>query len=297
MLTVNQIYLGDCLEVMQSFPDNSIDFILCDLPYGATSCGWDNPIPLNDYVVIGDKRFDEKEYLDFAYKSKIVYSDAIEFFKSTCQPGLWSHYKRIIKPNGAIALFGQEPFSSRLRSSNIKDYKFDWYWEKERLTNISQVKKRAGKTIETISMFYAKQPTYNPQMTIYNGPLRTNKVKNGKLGKLTDSKEKKALEYHDTGFRYPTQLLHFQRDILKCHLHETQKPVALLEYLVKTYTNEGEVVMDNCMGSGSTGVACMQTNRKFIGIENDEKIFNIAKERLQAIGCPLQTITNPALAV
>lgn len=144
-------------------------------------------------------------------------------------------------------------------------------------------------------MFYAKQPTYNPQMTKYEGPLRTNKVRNGRLGKLTDAQEKKAYEYHDTGFRYPTQLLHFQRDILKSHLHDTQKPVALCEFLVKTYTNEGEVVLDNCMGSGSTGVACIKNNRKFIGVENNETIFNIAKVRLEALGKPLQILTEPTL--
>ena len=238
MISIKQ---GDCLELMKEIQDNSIDMILCDLPYGTTACKWDDVIP-----------FDK----------------------------LWEQYERITKDNGAIVLFGQEPFSSLLRISNLKTYKYDWYWEKERLTNISQVKRRAGKTVETISVFYKKQPTYNPQMSIYTGPKRTNKVKNGKLGILTDNQNKKVYEYKDNGLRYPTQILKFQRDCLTCNLHPTQKPVALLEYLIKTYTNEKETVLDNSMGSGSTGVACQNTNRNFIGFELDEHYFQIAKERL-----------------
>ena len=234
---------GDCLEVMKDIPNGSVDMILCDLPYGTTKCSWDITIP-----------FDK----------------------------LWEQYNRIIKDDGAVVLFGNEPFSSTLRMSNIKDYKYDWYWEKERLTNIAQVKKRAGKTVETISVFYKKQCTYNPQMTVYTGAPRTNKVKNGKLGKLVDDAEKKVYEYHDNGLRYPTQVLKFQRDCLKSNLHPTQKPVALLEYLIKTYTNDGELILDSCMGSGTTGVACLNTNRNFIGIELDENYFNIAQTRINS---------------
>ncbi len=227
---------------MSNIQDKSIDMILCDLPYGTTSCVWDSIIPFNI---------------------------------------LWDAYNRIIKDNGAICLFGQEPFASQLRLSNLKMYKYDWYWEKERLTNISQVKRRAGKTIETISVFYKKQPTYNPQMTIYTGKPRVNKVKNGKMGYLIDSQEKTIKEYVDTGLRYPTQLIKFQRDCLKSNLHPTQKPVALLEYLIKTFTNAGDIVLDNCMGSGSTGIACINTNRNFIGMELDNTYFNIAKDRME----------------
>ena len=236
------LYNGDCLEIMKDIQDNSIDCIICDLPYGTTSCSWDVIIP-----------FDK----------------------------LWEQYNRIIKDNGVIILFGQEPFSSLVRLSNLKDYKYDIYWEKERLTNINQVKKRVGKTIETISIFYKKQCTYNPQMIKYDGKPRTNKVKDGKLGKLTDTNEKKVFEYHDTGYRYPTQVWRFKRDCLKSNLHPTQKPLALVEELVKTFTNEGDLVLDNTMGSGTTGVACKRLNRDFIGIEKDEKYFEIAKERIE----------------
>lgn len=236
------LYNGDCLELMKNISDNSVDCIICDLPYGTTSCSWDIIIP-----------FDK----------------------------LWEQYNRIIKNNGAIVLFGQEPFSSLVRCSNLKDYKYDIYWEKERLTNINQVKRRVGKTVETISVFYKKQCTYNPQMIKYDGKPRTNKVKNGTLGKLTDTNEKKVFEYHDTGYRYPTQVWRFKRDCLKSNLHPTQKPLALVEELVKTFTNVGDVVLDNCMGSGTTGVACKRLNRNFIGIEKDEKYFKIAKERIE----------------
>ena len=232
---------GDCLELMKEIPDKSIDMILCDLPYGTTACKWDVVIPFEP---------------------------------------LWEQYNRIIKDNGAIALFGQEPFSSSLRLSNVDNYKYDIYWEKERLTNINQVKKRVGKTIETISVFYKKQCTYNPQMVKYDGKPRTNKVKNGKMGTLTDQQKKKVFEYKDTGWRYPTQVWKFQRDCLTSNLHPTQKPIALLEELIKTFTNEGETVLDNCMGSGSTGVACINTNRNFIGYELNEKYFEIADRRL-----------------
>ena len=138
-----KLYNGDCLEIMEQIPNKSIDMVLCDLPYGTTNCYWDIIIPFEN---------------------------------------LWKQYNRIIKDNGAVVLFGQEPFSSYLRISNIKDYKNDLYWEKERLTNIQQVKRRPGKTIETISVFYNKQPTYNPQMNKHEGPLRSNKVKNGRIG-------------------------------------------------------------------------------------------------------------------
>lgn len=235
------LYNGDCLDIMKNIPNKSIDCIICDLPYGTTSCPWDIIIP-----------FDK----------------------------LWEQYNRIIKDNGAIILFGQEPFSSLLRSSNLKDYKYDIYWEKERLTNINQVKRRVGKTVETISVFYKKQCTYNPQMIKYDGQLRSNKVKNGTLGKLIDENKKKVFEYHDTGYRYPTQVWKFQRDCLKSNLHPTQKPLALLEELVKTFSNEGDMILDNTMGSGTTGVACIQLHRNFVGIEKDKLYFDIAKKRL-----------------
>ena len=237
-----KLWQGDCLELMKNIPDKSVDMILCDLPYGTTKCKWDILIPL------------EK---------------------------LWCEYLRISKSNACIALFGQEPFSSILRLSNLKMYKYDIYWEKERLTNINQVKRRVGKTVETISIFYNKQCTYNPQMLEHKGKPVSNKVKNGKLGKLTDDKTKPVKEYIDTGLRYPTQVWKFQRDCLINNLHPTQKPLALIETLIRTFSNEGDLVLDNCMGSGTTGVACKNINRCFIGMELNEDYFKIAKQRIE----------------
>lgn len=240
MVNIN-LMNGDCLELMKAIPDGSVDLVLTDPPYGTTACKWDSIIPLEP---------------------------------------MWEQLKRVIKPNGAIVLFGQEPFSSALRLSSPKWYKYDWYWEKERITNIAQVKKRAGKVIENISIFYSKQPTYNPQMVKYEGKKRSNKVKDGRMGKLIDNTNKKVIEYNDTGWRYPTQVLKYKRDILTSNLHPTQKPVALMEYLIRTYTNEGETVLDFTMGSGTTGVACVNTNRNFIGIELDKDYFEIAQDRI-----------------
>ena len=237
-----ELWHGDCLELMKNIPDKNIDCIITDLPYNLTSCSWDIIIPFDD---------------------------------------MWKQLKRIAKPASPIILFGQEPFASELRMSNLKDYKYDIYWEKERLTNIQQVKRRVGKTVETISVFYEKQPIYNPQMIKYEGKPRSNKVKDGVIGKLSDNKEHKVTEYIDTGWRYPTQVWKFQRDCLKSNLHPTQKPVALLEELIKTFSNEGDTILDFTMGSGSTGVACKNLNRKFIGIELDDTYFEIAKERIE----------------
>jgi DNA modification methylase len=237
---------GDCLIEMQNIPDKSVDMICTDLPYGTTDLQWDTVIP-----------FDQ----------------------------MWKELNRIIKDNGAIVLFGQEPFSSALRMSNVKNYKYDCYWQKERPTNIFQLKNRFGKVIETISIFYKKQPKYNPQKTEYNGKLQNNKVgKNGSFSILIDREKTKPYNYRDDRTRYPLQLIKINRDTIGVkgkNLHPTQKPVALCEYLIKTFTDECDTVLDFTMGSGTTGVACKNLNRNFIGIEMDDKYFEIAKNRIE----------------
>ena len=221
-----------------------VDCIITDLPYGTTPCPWDVIIPFED---------------------------------------MWECINKIIKPNGAVVLFGQEPFSSLLRVSNIKNYKYDWIWKKERLTNVFQVKRRPGKVVENISVFYKKQPTYNPQKTKHEGLLRSNKIGDKAGFSITQSSggSLKPTEYIDDGTRYPLQIIECNRDSMyDTKFHPTQKPVSLLEYLVKTYTNEGETVLDFTMGSGSTGVACKNLNRKFIGIELNEEYYNISHKRI-----------------
>ena len=235
-----ELMQGDCLEKMKDIPDRSIDMILCDLPYGTTACKWDVVIPFAP---------------------------------------LWEQYKRIIQDHGAIVLFGSEPFSSFLRCSNLQMYKYDLYWKKEKPTNFFQLKKRFGKSTENILVFYQKQPTYNPQKVKHEGKLVTNKPK-GNHNSIVAGINKKVLPYADDGTRYPNDILEFRREVLGTTMHPTQKPVALLEYLVKTYTLEGETVLDNTMGSGSTGITCENLNRNFIGIELDPDYFKIAEKRI-----------------
>ena len=243
-----QLYLGDCLEIMKTIEDDSIDCVICDPPYGTTPINWDTVIPFER---------------------------------------LWKEYNRIVKPNGAIIIFSQEPFATYLRMSNIKDYKYDWYWEKERLTNVFQIKKRCGKTVENIVVFYKQQCTYNPQKTEHLGKKVTNKIGKNARWSVTQAgytPTTKPFEYEDDGTRYPTQVLRFNRDNPRKRVHPTQKPLDLLAYLVRTYTNEGDLVLDNCMGSGSTGVACKQEHRRFIGIEKEKEYFDIAKTRMEVEG-------------
>lgn len=232
-----QLYQGDCLEIMKQIPDKSVDMILCDLPYGTTACKWDTVIP-----------FDK----------------------------LWEQYNRIIKDNGAIVLFGSEPFSSALRMSNIKNYKYDWVWDKGTHSNPLLANKQPLRVYENICVFYKKQPTYNAQM----GNGKPYKKDYGYKPHSTESFDNVILKDKDnkTGVRYPVNIIYFgQNKNNRQYQHPTQKPVALCEYLIKTYTTENDVVLDNCMGSGTTGVACKHLNRNFIGIELDPNYFKIAK--------------------
>ena len=234
-----ELYQGDCLKIMKQIPDNSIDMVLCDLPYGTTQCKWDIIIP-----------FDE----------------------------LWKQYNRIAKENAAIVLFGTEPFSSYLRLSNIKDYRYDIIWDKIKGTGFLNAKKQPMRNHENISIFYKKQCTYNPQKTIGHILKQTCRKKESQTdvyGTLTKD------NYYSSTERYPRSIQIFSTDTQLSALHPTQKPVKLLEYLIKTYTLENETVLDNCMGSGSTGIACKNLNRNFIGIELDEYYFKLAKERIE----------------
>lgn len=232
-----KLYKGDCLEIMKDISDKSVDMILCDLPYGTTKCRWDTIIPFEP---------------------------------------LWNQYNRIIKDNGAIVLFGTEPFSSYLRLSNIKNYRYDIIWEKPNNTNFMRLKKEIGKRHENISIFYKKQPTYNPQM-VEGKPYKDNRTIRKSWEGVSNQHIKKPI--NNNGTRYPGSIQKFC-NVNRNTIHPTQKPVDLLEFLIKTYTNEGELVLDNCMGSGSTGVACLKSNRNFIGIEKDEKYFDIAYNRI-----------------
>jgi len=236
MINISEITLkqGDCLELMKEIPDKSIDMILTDPPYGTTACKWDVVIPFEP---------------------------------------LWEQYERIIKNNGVVVLFGSQPFTTTLNGSNKKLFRYEWIWIKNNSTGFQLANKRPLKKHENISVFYKKQPTYNPQGLKLYGKVN-------KRGSIGDNwSEMGSNQYVQKWTNYPTQILEFAYD--KDKYHPTQKPVALLEYLIKTYTNENETVLDNCMGSGSTGVACINTNRNFYGIELDTTYFEIAKKRIE----------------
>jgi len=191
---------------------------------------------------------------------------------------MWEHLNRLIKPSGAIVMTASQPFTTTMIASNMKMFKYCWYWEKERITNPLQCKRRAGKTIEECVVFYKKQPTYNPIRRIHKGNLVKNTPK-GTHTKTSALNKLKVTPYIDNGTRYPTQIIKFNRDLNK--LHPTQKPVALMEYLIKTYTNSGETILDFAMGSSTTAIACLNTKRSFVGIEKDEHYFQVGKDRLE----------------
>lgn len=242
---LNTVLHGDCLELMKDIPDGSVDMILCDLPYGTTACKWDTIIPFEP---------------------------------------LWDQYNRIIKDNGAIVLFGNEPFSSALRMSNIKNYKYDWTWKKNRVTGQGFAKYQPMRTIENIIVFSSGGKThYFPQMT----ERSENELK--RLSKKESIKTKPSEAYTmkysmspnrtKNRFKYPFNLLEFKSE--RSPKHPTQKPVALFEYLIKTYTNEGETVLDNCAGSGTTGIAAINTNRNYILMEQEQEYIDVINKRIE----------------
>lgn len=233
-MEINKIYNIDCLKGMELMEDNSVDCIICDLPYGTTWAKWDKII-----------NFDE----------------------------LWKQYNRLIKPNGAIVLFSSQPFTTKLIDSNIKNYKYTWYWIKNIKGNYLNAKRQPLRQVEEINVF--NKHNYYPQ-----GLKEYNKIGRSGSGAKT-TMQNYANEWYQENTGYPSNILYYNLDNDK--YHPTQKPVALLEYMINTYTKEGEVVLDNCIGSGSTAVACVNTNRKYIGFELDEKYYNIAINRLQNI--------------
>ena len=234
-MEIDKIYNEDCLVGMKAIPDKSIDCIICDLPYGTTDCKWDVVIP-----------FDK----------------------------LWEQYKRIAKPNAPIILFGSEPFSTMLRMSNIKDFRYDWIWEKEQGANFMLCKYQPYKVHEIISVFCKGECPYYPQME-KGTPYVSG---GGTSGSVT--RDKKKVHTTNNGTRYPRSIQHFNTPKNNSQ-HPTQKPVDLCRYLIRTYTNEGDLVLDNCIGSGTTAVACIKEKRHFIGYEITKEYFDIAQERIK----------------
>jgi site-specific DNA-methyltransferase (adenine-specific) len=236
-----ELFNIDCFEGHKKLKDKSINLIITDLPFGTTDCQWDKQLPL-------DK--------------------------------LWVDYKRIIKSNGTIILFGTGIFFAQIILSNQEWFKYDIIWEKERLVNIFQTKKQIGRIHENLAIFYDKQGTYNPIMKDrFNRTIGI--FKGEKKSQTHNNQTYKYANDYDNTKTYPTSILKFNRDCLKENYHPTQKPVKLLEYLIYTFSNEGDLILDSCMGSGTTGVASINTNRNFIGFEIDKKFFELAEKRIK----------------
>ena len=232
-----EIYLGDCLEVMRMIPDGSIDMVLCDLPYGTTACKWDSVIPFD---------------------------------------ALWSAYRRIVKPNGAIVLTASQPFTSALVMSGAGMFRHSWIWDKKSAANVLGAKHGPLKVHEDILVFSTKGGSYRPQMATGKGRWKGgNKREDGIYDGAVPEGKYWSDQYH------PKSIIEFSNAAQGGKLHPTQKPVALFEYLIRTYTTEGQTVLDNTMGSGTTGVACANTGRRFVGIEMDGSYFDIARKRIE----------------
>jgi site-specific DNA-methyltransferase (adenine-specific) len=242
----SSIHKGDCLELMKEIPDGSIDMILCDLPYGTTDCKWDTVIPFGP---------------------------------------LWGQYKRVIKDNGAIVLFGSQPFTSALIMSNLKGFAHSFIWDKKFAANFVQAKRQPLKDHEEVIVFSktGKQPLYFPQMVKRDKPIKSGGNGQSKNKAIRLAITDKSKEFGDTvktyTHKFPTTQLRFNVRTGR-GLHPTQKPVPLFEYLIKTYTNEGETVLDNCAGSFTTAVACLNTERKYICMEQEGEYFALGENRI-----------------
>lgn len=234
---MNRLFLGDCLEVMKSIDNHSVDMILCDLPYGVTKNKWDSPIPLNR---------------------------------------LWHQYHRIIKPNGVIALFATQPFASLLVTSSPKDFKYELVWRKNTVSGFLSSKNRPLSSHESILIFYDKKPTYNPQFT-YSKPYA--RIISGKRSRTYGDHHIIASESKD-GRRFPISVIEFNSVPNENRLHQTQKPIELCEWLIKTFSNKGDIILDSCMGSGTTILAAINTRRRFIGIEKSRKFYSVTNIRI-----------------
>ena len=242
-MKINEIYKGDCLELMPKLVDDkSIDMIFCDLPYGTTKCKWDSVIDL---------------------------------------PKLWSEYERVIKDNGVILLFAQTPFDKVLGASNLKLLKYEWIWEKTQATGHLNAKKMPMKAHENILVFYKKLPTYNPQKTNGHKPINsyTKYIKTQNNTEIYGEMKREISGGGETD-RYPRSVITFASDKQKSKLHPTQKPLALIEYMIRTYTNEGDLILDNTCGSGTTGLGAKNLGRNFIMMEQDPEHYETACKRV-----------------
>ena len=281
IITPDSILKGDCLELMALIPDKSVDMVLCDLPYGTVGLSWDVVIPFWEHIYIDKKVFYLEDIIKRALKLKLSVEKEIENFKASCKQGLWNHYLRIGKEKAAFVLTGSQPFTSMLGASNIQMLKYSWIWKKSLVTGHMNAKKMPLKNFEDILVFYEGLPTYNPQGVIECNLVRNNsndEVIGDNLVKNSTTKGLKTKEYAQTQTNYPKNILEFQNPL--GGIHPTQKPTELFEYLISTYSNVGDVILDTCLGSGTTAIACINTGRKCIGMEIDPEFFKKIKNRI-----------------
>lgn len=289
-----QAICADCLEVFPMIPDNSVDMILCDLPYHITQNSWDRPIPLEDYITIGDRALPFSEFKQALWDPRKKHFlkeeptlatllegpmwDIVRYWNANKSPGLWSHYKRIIKARGVIALFGTGMFSADLMHAGKDLWRYNIIWEKIRPTGFLNANRMPMRSHEDILIFYRKLPVYHPQKSTGHAPVH-GYVKHKSDG-ANYGKTKLEISGGGSTERYPTSVWRFASDTQKSALHTTQKPVLLCEELIKTYTDEGALVLDNCAGSFTTAVACDNLNRRWIAIEKERSYFEYGLKRV-----------------
>ena len=280
-----ELWQGDCLELMKNIPDKSIDAIIADLPFGQTARNsWDIVIPFNDYITMNIRKklkiFYKEDFLLQCYqKGDIDCRNALTYFEENKSIGLWTHYKRIIKDNGAIILFANGMFTADLMKSNREMWKYNLVWEKTQPTGFQNANRMPMRNHEDMCVFYKRQPTYNPQKT--SGHIRKiSTAAHKKHSKQSTNYNEIKNHTYDSTERFPKSVWLFAKDTQKCALTPTQKPVALIEEIIKTYTNEGDIVLDSTAGSMTTGVAAIKTNRKVICIEKDKEIFEMGRNRV-----------------
>ena len=266
---------GDCLEVMPTLESGSVDAIICDLPYGTTNCSWDSVIPFHEHIIFNGKTYTKDEFYLHMARHEYSREEADAIWISGKRDGLWENYKRIIKPRGAIVLFGSQPFTSALVMSNIEWFRDALVWDKVAPTGYLDANRKHLKSHEDILIFSDGQTTYNPQKT--QGQPYTH---NGRSSNFNGYSAADTTKTVCDGLRYPKSIVTESSSTAAYkRYHPTQKPVDLLAYLIRTYTNEGETILDNTTGSGSTIVAAIQEGRNAIGIERDAEYFAIAQQR------------------
>lgn len=270
---------GDCCEKLNGIPAHSVNLILADPPYGITHQAWDTVLPFEDFIMKDRKLLSLSEFLLSCYKAGISYVDAMSEWTQNKQQGIWKQLDRILTENGAVILFSAGAYTKTLMDGKTIPWRYNLIWQKTSPVGFLNANRMPLRAHEDILVFYKKLPTYNPQKTSGH-PRKVSTAEHKRNSKMTEDYGKYKAKSYDSTERFPTSVLTFATDKQKCAAHGTQKPVALCEWLIRSYTNEGDTVLDFCMGSGSTGVAAMNTNRNFIGIEKNADFFVVAKERI-----------------